>query len=147
MPVVQGVQIHTTGQDARTIRGAQVIANMRKLLDARFHYQVGRRAFLARWGRLRTALRLTPEYDELRRTVIARARGVCESPRGCHRTIAHVHHIKRVAWFPELALDPTNCQGLCEECHTAAHRRPSGTSKPAEPHHSVGHPAEPSHTR
>ena len=29
-----------------------------------------------------------------------------------------VHHVKRVAEFPELAFEPSNCLTLCARCHT-----------------------------
>jgi 5-methylcytosine-specific restriction endonuclease McrA len=29
-----------------------------------------------------------------------------------------VHHVKRVALFPELAFEPGNCLTLCARCHT-----------------------------
>lgn len=30
-----------------------------------------------------------------------------------------VHHVKKVAEYPELRLVESNCRGLCKECHSA----------------------------
>ena len=34
-----------------------------------------------------------------------------------------VHHIKKRSTHPELALEPSNCKGLCSPCHTRRTRR------------------------
>lgn len=32
---------------------------------------------------------------------------------------AEVHHVKKIAEFPELRLEPNNCVALCKACHSA----------------------------
>lgn len=120
MPTIQGVQINTTDQWAKTDRAQKVVGAMVTLLRERKYGMVGRTTFLRRWGKLRTALRLSPEYAELRWVVIARCGGKCEVCR--KRAVAHIHHVKHVAWYPHLALRPDNCLGVCEKCHKSAHR-------------------------
>lgn len=102
-------------------RAATIIRGMRHLLEMRYEHRVSRREFMKRWHTLRLALRLTDEYAALRRNVELRGGGKCEV---CGTAeMVHVHHKRRVSWFPESALDLENCVGVCEKCHKAEDSR------------------------
>lgn len=98
-----------------------IIRAMVGLLDARRTRKIGRRPFLATWGKLRRMLALTPEYARWRWNVKDRAGGACER---CAEPGNHAHHKEPVARNPQRCLDPTNGEYLCWRCHKAEHRRP-----------------------
>lgn len=35
----------------------------------------------------------------------------------CEHAATEVHHVKKIAAFPELRLSESNCMALCHECH------------------------------
>lgn len=123
MTLVEGTQICIP--PAGPLAGA-IIKAMQKLLEQRYHGLVGRKTFLGRWSKLRKALFLTQEYQDFREEVIRRCNGVCEQC--CVGIVEHVHHIKRVAMYPQYALILSNVQGLCRRCHTTLHRPPRARS-------------------
>jgi 5-methylcytosine-specific restriction endonuclease McrA len=62
----------------------------------------------------------TKEWRDLRWKVIEKAKGccaVCGRSRKTNNVIMHVDHKKPRSKYPELELDPTNLQLLCEECN------------------------------
>jgi len=72
-------------------------------------------------NREQVALTETPEYKALALRVLARDNYACQScggrGRAGYRPVLHVHHIKPRRDYPELALDESNCQTLCLDCH------------------------------
>lgn len=110
--IIEGTQICIPV--ART-RALAVLGSMVKLLRDRHHYKVTRRQFLVRWSKLRKALFLTRDYQELRNRVFAAAGGKCQI---CfERACEHMHHKVRVSRNPMLALVESNCQAACRRCH------------------------------
>lgn len=74
---------------------------------------------------------LTPAWQRLRLLIIERSGGWCEQ---CLRDMKAgkttkprraemVHHIKPYKDFPELALDESNLEALCNRCHEQKHNR------------------------
>jgi len=62
----------------------------------------------------------TKEWRDIRWKVIENAKGccaVCGRSRKANNVIMHVDHIKPRSKYPELELDKTNLQLLCEECN------------------------------
>lgn len=116
MAYIEGIQISIpVGRKQAT----SIISAMRRVLQQRHYYQIGRKQFLRKWDKLRTALLLTKDYQELRQRTLARNGGKCEH---CGVRVAeHVHHIERVAIRPELALVDSNVEAVCRACHKAAH--------------------------
>lgn len=96
----------------------EIIHEMRELLTLRRHMGCSRKAFLRKWGKLRAALYETPDYIRFQCSVRDRSLGLCEK---CGEDGFHVHHIKPVSRWPELALDPNNGENLCEDCHEGIH--------------------------
>lgn len=45
------------------------------------------------------------------------------APRGRNKNSLHVHHIKEIKDYPELALVITNLETLCQPCHNKVHDR------------------------
>jgi len=41
----------------------------------------------------------------------------------CIKKTTDVHHVKKLAEFPELRLAESNCMGLCHECHAVRTQR------------------------
>jgi len=116
MPVVDGALIGTAEAHPRA---EVVIRAMETLLHERWLNQVSRGRFLFRWSRLRKALLITEEYQDLRRRVQERSRGKCEV---CGQVpMRHIHHEKPVARYPRKALDFHNVQGVCRPCHETIH--------------------------
>ena len=112
MAIIPGVQICTSQHGQRA---ENVIQRMEDLLALRYRHQVSRRAFIARWDKLRLALRLTREYSELQAQVCREAKGMCEY---CgHRAGEHMHHEVPVAFAPRRALDRKNVKFACVACH------------------------------
>jgi hypothetical protein len=96
-----------------------VVEGMQGLLWMRRSRAVGRVRFLRAWTNLRRLLEATPEYQEWRQIVKARAGGACET---CGEMGHHCHHIVPVAHDPAKCLDPANGRYLCVKCHRAEHR-------------------------
>jgi len=63
--------------------------------------------------------RYTEEYNEWRRKVFERDGYRCVKCRS--REHLHAHHIKPWDTFPELRLEISNGQTLCEKCHANIH--------------------------
>ena len=95
---------------------AEVIHVMEKILLMRKHKAIRRKIFLVKWRALRIELSATTEYRDFRRAVIDRAKGRCEG-RSCSRPGTDVHHRRRVAIAPRLAVRPSNGVYLCRPCH------------------------------
>lgn len=115
MAIIEGIQICIPTSSERAER---VIERMEALLAARHHRRVGRRAFLTQWAKLRLALRLTRDYQELQCTVCHEAGGMCEF---CKlRAGEHMHHEEPVAFAPRKALVRSNCKWTCVVCHEDA---------------------------
>jgi 5-methylcytosine-specific restriction endonuclease McrA len=95
-----------------------VLALMARLLAERYDQCLGRAEFLRRWGALRQRLSATPEYEAWREGVRARARGMCER---CGKVGKQAHHRKQLSRHLELALDQTNGEFVCDECHRDQH--------------------------
>ncbi len=71
-----------------------------------------------RWALVR------PEWQAVRHAVLERDKWACQH---CgNRRRLEVHHVKRVADFPELAFQPDNCLTLCAGCHTIETNRELG---------------------
>lgn len=102
-----------------TVAG-DIIIQMDSLLDDRHHCRITRRVFLTRWGKLRAALNMTPEYMRFKYDVVTRSGGWCEQA-GCKHTGSVVHHKVKVAWCPALALSVKNGMHLCSKCHQIEH--------------------------
>lgn len=118
MPTIVGEQICTTDFGPAG-KAKSIILAMNRLLMQRYRHIVTRRVFLTRWDKLRKALFLTTEYQDLKWRVHSRHGGMCEV---CmERTAVHVHHVKPVSRYPHKALDDANCKSLCGPCHTEAH--------------------------
>lgn len=100
--------------------GPEVVKKLVELHARRHRGGIGRQAFLARWHELRLDLEGTPEYQEFREKVIARAGGVCE--RCNKRRGRDVHHRKQMSYYPALALDVENGEYVCRPCHKASPR-------------------------
>jgi hypothetical protein len=96
-------------------RAGAIIARMEDLLAARRQLRISRTVFLAKWGKLRKALFLTRDYQELIQRLNKRSGGVCEMCRS--RAGEHVCHIEPVAYNPRLVLMDLNCKWGCEHCH------------------------------
>src|SRR5690554_3930012 len=56
------------------------------------------------------------EWQAVRHAVLERDGWCCQHCGAIRRL--EVHHVKRVAEFPELAFAPGNCLTLCAPCHT-----------------------------
>jgi len=95
-----------------------VMSDMTALLRKRKNLQINRKRFLSRWGRLRSELEHTPEYQEFRQLVLDRDGFVCQS---CGSYGRIVHHHRRVALAVHLALDPGNASVRCADCHEKVH--------------------------
>jgi 5-methylcytosine-specific restriction endonuclease McrA len=96
-------------------RAADVIAGMESLLIARKLGRISRRVFLVAWSKKRLALRLTPDYEQLRTRICEEAKGMCER---CHaRAGDHMHHLTPVVYEPSRALDRKNVKWVCVVCH------------------------------
>jgi len=76
----------------------------------------------ANWknGKTKEALRVRYRgYRERKRIVLERDNYECQE---CGLDIdLHIHHIKQIKDFPELANDITNCITLCKYCHRKLH--------------------------
>lgn len=118
MAVIAGEQICIP---VSTEKADQIISRMIGLLRDRYYHKVSRRGFLRQWGKLRKALFLTGDYQRLRARIMARSNNVCEKCR--EAAMAHVHHIKPIAWHPRGALLDDNCMALCRKCHRDEHRK------------------------
>lgn len=113
MAVIEGVQICTTS--ARTGRASGIIARMEQLLAQRRRFQTSRKQFLDRWQKLRKALLITNDYQQLIERVRERANGTCQY---CsQRPGVHVHHEVPVAFEPQRVLDDSICKWTCGMCH------------------------------
>jgi len=112
--IIEGVQICTTNSE----RADAVIKAMEDLLDARKHCRITRRMFLKAWRKLRLRLFLTRDYQQLRATVFHETGGMCE--KCTKRTGNHLHHLDPVVFAPRRALDRSNIQLVCVECHGEA---------------------------
>lgn len=112
MAVIRGLQICTP---VARPRAAAVLGGMVQLLALRRVGKIKRSVFLVKWGKLRKALLITDDYQELRRRIAARADGTCEA---CGKASGqHVHHKVPVAFSPYMALMDSNCLYLCKGCH------------------------------
>ena len=70
-------------------------------------------------GKKRKPLYGTTAWRRIRRHVLERDHYWCQR---CKRTIANtVHHRIPVEERPDLALEETNLESLCEQCHNASH--------------------------
>lgn len=119
----------------------KIVQAMKSLLAARRELLVTRLRFVRSWARLRRMLEQTPDYRAFRAAVISRAGGACEE---CAEVGHHVHHLKPVAFEPDLVMVLSNGQFLCFKCHRGAdkearrqalrnpeaHRNPSRSPKP-----------------
>lgn len=67
----------------------------------------------------------SPAWRRLRASIL-RSDPLCRDCRAAGRYVpaVDVHHLQDRADFPELALDPSNLEGLCKGCHNRR-RRPS----------------------
>lgn len=65
----------------------------------------------------------TKEWKFLRSQVRKRNNNECQQCKknGKQSRADMVHHIKEVRQYPELALDSTNCEPLCNSCHNREH--------------------------
>lgn len=70
----------------------------------------------------------TTAWRKLRKVILQRDHGMCVrcmerfmqgGIRPRHATT--VHHIKHMDEYPDLALEPSNLQSLCDICHNQAH--------------------------
>lgn len=96
-----------------------VISAMRRLKSRRFNHEISRAKFLYEFGVLRDQLNETEEYKTLRRTAIARAKGMCEK---CHEVPGEqLCHISGVSFRPDLALRLDNVYWGCLPCHQLDH--------------------------
>lgn len=95
-----------------------VIAEMQRIRGLRFKQKISRTAFLVHWRRLRERLSATPEYQEFRQEVIERDGGKCVK---CRASTRIVHHRRRVAMAPHLALSVRNGELRCDDCHADKH--------------------------
>lgn len=100
----------------------EIIGDIRILLTRRHRWQITRSGFLKEYSKLRYELESTQEYQEFHYAVVQRSRGQCER-KDCKRQAAHVHHRKRLAMYPELAVDPDNGEHVCRQCHQKSHPR------------------------
>jgi 5-methylcytosine-specific restriction endonuclease McrA len=106
------------GVDNSTDTGESVCREMIALLHRRRAWKISRKTFLAAWSELRRRLEQTKEYQQFRYAVLQRDRYRCRS---CN-SIAHtVHHRRRVARRPDLALKVSNGEVICTECHAKRH--------------------------
>lgn len=113
MPVLAGSTINVPSRRL----AKEIVHRLSALRDNRRAGRITRAGFLRKWGKLRLALFLTPEYQAMRMLVFIRDKYMC---RKCGTVAAeHVHHLKRVAMYPELALEPENCESRCVSCHKA----------------------------
>jgi 5-methylcytosine-specific restriction endonuclease McrA len=96
-----------------------VIAQMKSLLMRRKVGKMTRCVFLDAWRRLRIELNATPEYQQFRLAVLVRDGYRCVDCGSISRT---VHHSRRVALHPDLALEPSNGEVICTKCHKAKHK-------------------------
>lgn len=91
-----------------------IIAVMEKILHMRKQKRIRRKVFLLKWKALRIELGKTKEYRDFLRVVRDRAKGKCQS---CNAIGRDVHHRRRVALAPRLAIRPSNGVLLCRSCH------------------------------
>jgi 5-methylcytosine-specific restriction enzyme A len=61
------------------------------------------------------------DWEHIRESVMVRDRRTCQLHLFDGRPIpaTSVHHVRPVAEFPELRLDPDNCVALCDDCHAS----------------------------
>jgi 5-methylcytosine-specific restriction endonuclease McrA len=110
--IIPGIQICIP---ASSVRAADVLKGMTRLLNQRKCGTICRSVFLVAWKKKRLALRQTRDYQQLIDTVRHEAHGVCEACRT--RSGDHMHHLKPVAFYPWLALDRKNVMWVCQVCH------------------------------
>lgn len=70
------------------------------------------------------SIRGSKEYKALKRKILKRDNYCCQMP-GCkkRRKKLYLHHIRRVADCPSLALDEKNCIILCWHCHQTVDKK------------------------
>lgn len=110
--------IHPCTNLCQTRPAAEIIEAMVALLRKRRSLKIKRVVFLVAWGKLRRELERTREYQAFRAEVLRRDGNRCGT---CGRVAHTVHHPRRVAKYPRLALDPRNGRVRCTECHEAVH--------------------------
>lgn len=96
-----------------------VVKELEGLLILRKGGRISRPSFLKQWAVVRGKLDASPEYEAFRGDVISRAKGRCE--RLCGRPGKHVHHKVQISRDPSKALDPSNGEYVCVECHKSSH--------------------------
>jgi hypothetical protein len=97
----------------------RIILAIRRLKSQRYNHEISRAKFLSQYEILRYALNETEEYKELRRKVIARAKGICEK---CREVLGdQMCHKAGVSFRPDLALRMDNVYWGCQPCHQKDH--------------------------
>jgi 5-methylcytosine-specific restriction endonuclease McrA len=115
--IIEGIQICIPQWSGRA---DAVIQRMESLLRRRYRLQVSRRAFIRDWRRLRIALFLTRDYQELRERCKRESKGMCEFCKV--RGGEHMHHVRPVVFEPRQALVRENVKWCCVSCHPDADR-------------------------
>ncbi len=110
--------VHPCPETDNSQTAESICCEMVALLDRRRKRMIGRRAFLAAWSSLRRMLERTSEYQQFRLAVLQRDEYRC---RRCGSVAHTVHHRKRVARRPDLALVISNGEVRCGDCHADEH--------------------------
>ena len=68
---------------------------------------------------------VSKEWLALRKTVLKNQKNECQrcKAKGKYRKATVVHHVKELVKYPELALEESNMECLCRNCHEAHHGR------------------------
>ena len=120
-PAMASVPVKLTGegkQKKRAERRARVAAANLVKQEEKARVKAMKRSDRYQWV-ISDAFLKSYEWRKVRYAVVVRCKGRCEAcGAGKEKDIVlHVDHIKSRRRYPELALKPSNLQGLCEPCN------------------------------